>query len=237
MPEFSARDTYAQWTMTVLAFVATIISVVGVVLIRQTFVETKRTADAAVFGNQQSARAVLEAQKSTDQAIRANEIALETGRASARAYLNCTGATFTLANRICVLKVSIKNFGQTPASHALLSGRLFVPNMNSVSNADQILYGQEKHTQIFDLPPTDAAAALIVFPLTFSTNVSRELSEGKWLASAEFSLHWKDIFGDSQTRQFFLVENTSNFAEETGGIRRREGDMRASNTRPQQRKI
>lgn len=46
-PEFSARDTYAQWAMTGLALIATGISIVGVVLIRRTFEETKRTADAA----------------------------------------------------------------------------------------------------------------------------------------------------------------------------------------------
>lgn len=50
-PEVASRDTYAQWAMTGVAIVATGISILGVVLIRRTFEETKRTADAAVSAN------------------------------------------------------------------------------------------------------------------------------------------------------------------------------------------
>lgn len=56
-PEFAARDTYAQWAMAVLALAATALSVMGVVLIRRTFEETKRTADAAIRANQISIEA------------------------------------------------------------------------------------------------------------------------------------------------------------------------------------
>ena len=236
VPEFSSRDTYAQWAMTGLAFVATIISVVGVFLIRQTFIETKRTADAAVFGNQQSARAALSAHESADQARLANEIAVEIGRASARAYLNCTGATFSIANQLCVIRVSIKNFGQTPASHALLNGRLMLPNMQSTGSDDQMLYGEFKNTEVFDLPPSDDDVATLVFPLTFPAKLRQELWDGAWMTAAEFHLHWKDIFGESQTKSFILVQSTSGFVDISEGVRRREGEMRASNTRPKQTK-
>lgn len=50
-PEFATRDTYAQWAMTILAAVATAASIVGIILLRRTFEETKRTAEAAEASN------------------------------------------------------------------------------------------------------------------------------------------------------------------------------------------
>lgn len=45
------RDTFPQWAMAVFAAVATGASIVGIALLRRTFEETKRTADAAVEAN------------------------------------------------------------------------------------------------------------------------------------------------------------------------------------------
>ena len=42
-PEVSARDTYAQWAMVILALAATVISVWAIMLLRQTLTETGKT--------------------------------------------------------------------------------------------------------------------------------------------------------------------------------------------------
>ena len=47
MPEFAARDTYAQWAMTLFAFIATIASIVAVVLLKRTLHETSAAAISA----------------------------------------------------------------------------------------------------------------------------------------------------------------------------------------------
>lgn len=101
LPEFSARDTYAQWAMTAMAFVALIVSVAGVVLVRMTFVETRTTAQAAVASN---------------------ETARRLGEAQVRAYVSWDGAERNVArstenNELVgfILVPVIRNTGQSPA--------------------------------------------------------------------------------------------------------------------------
>jgi hypothetical protein len=57
-PEFSARDSYAQWAMSFFALIATGTSILGVIWIRQTLLATKDTADQARRGNDIALRSV-----------------------------------------------------------------------------------------------------------------------------------------------------------------------------------
>ncbi|MFP9137911.1 hypothetical protein ACLI1C_12100 [Devosia sp. XGJD_8] len=105
-PEFSVRDTYAQWAMTAVALVALGISVVGVVLVRFTFIETRRTAEAA---------------------ISSNETARRLGEAQVRAYVSWDSAnrgTFHSTESAdiwgFIITPIIKNTGQSPATIRLL---------------------------------------------------------------------------------------------------------------------
>lgn len=105
-PEFSVRDTYAQWAMTLLALAATAISLFGVVLVRSTFIETRRTAEAA---------------------IASNATALRLGEAQVRAYVSWDSASTKTAHssetgdlQAFVLAPIIRNTGQSPANLRIL---------------------------------------------------------------------------------------------------------------------
>lgn len=76
-PEVAARDTYAQWAMSILALAATVISLIGIRLLRSTFQETKRTADAAIAA--------------ANAATEANVFARESAERETRAYLTVRG--------------------------------------------------------------------------------------------------------------------------------------------------
>ena len=92
--------------MTLLALAAIIISLIGVLLVRATFVETRRTAEAAIESNEttrQLGKAQVRAYVSWDSAIKQSAHSSETGELLA-----------------FVLTPVIKNTGQSPAYLRLL---------------------------------------------------------------------------------------------------------------------
>ncbi|HEY8577592.1 MAG TPA: hypothetical protein VIL88_14795 [Devosia sp.] len=105
-PEFSTRDTYANWLTALLALVATGISLVGLVLVRRTFIETRRTANAAIEANA-TARLLGEAQ------VRAYVSWDHASTASMHAQMDGAVVAFRFAP-------VIKNTGQSPATLKLL---------------------------------------------------------------------------------------------------------------------
>lgn len=92
-PEFSARDTYAQWAMSVLAIAATAISIWAVRLLKATL---QATRDAVAVAN-----------RTADDAKRI-------GRAQVRAYLSCAGGTIHFDDEGFWAQICVKNNGQSP---------------------------------------------------------------------------------------------------------------------------
>lgn len=86
-------DPYAQWIMATFAAFATGASVVGIVLLRRTFEETKRTADAA------------------EETVRAT---LKIGSLEKRAYLTCSSVEQE-PGAPGRFRISLSNIGVTPA--------------------------------------------------------------------------------------------------------------------------
>ena len=107
-PEFSTRDTYAQWAMSVLALVATATGILGVIWIRQTLQATRETARAAV-----------------DATTAAREI----GEAQVRAYLGVSKISASIEGSLLdakiVVEVHVGNGGQTPARNLTFRGYIF----------------------------------------------------------------------------------------------------------------
>jgi hypothetical protein len=93
LPEFSARDTYAQWFMAALSALATAVSIWAVYILRKTLEETRRAV------------------KSTDDAV---TITREIGEKQLRAYITIPTATVGGPDKP-VVTINFKNSGQTPA--------------------------------------------------------------------------------------------------------------------------
>ncbi|GGF36431.1 hypothetical protein GCM10011321_29230 [Youhaiella tibetensis] len=215
MPEVSARDTYAQWAMTGFALVATIISVVGVVLLRRTFEETKRTADAA---------------------IKSEQTARDIGQAQTRAYLSCVGGSYTVVNQLCVINLNIRNYGASPSPSAVVFGSLIVPNLHSTSPMDGFLRTEAKTAELFSIPAGGESEATLPLQISFPTKVRQELFDGEWYVSADCVLQWVDVFKDTQTINFFLIETSRSFERGENLPARRVGSMKATNVRPNQQR-
>lgn len=185
-PEFSARDTYAQWAMTGLAFVATIISVVSVFLIRQTFIETKRTADAAVDSNATTR---------------------EIGEAQTRAYLSPGVGTFRVTLNGATLKIEIGNFGQSPAQEVDIWARLMMPNMNSSGNHDQLLYSEWRRAGIVGIGAGQTGEAWLLFANgSAPKEIFRSMHTNTFYVSAECRMEWTDVFDKKWPANFFVSE-------------------------------
>lgn len=205
-PEFAARDTYAQWAMAGLAFGATIISVVGVVLIRRTFEETKRTADAAV---------------------EANKTAREMGEAQVRAYLHCESAEFTIGVGVVVVHFKLKNTGQSPSTWCRIMGQIVAPNLG---DGPPLTYHGLRHVEGGPISGGATDDLMIFFDARqIPKEKIRELFDSKWYLSAECVLAWRDVFNREQTLKFFLVEDGSRWEDTDTGARVRKGAMRAGN--------
>jgi len=95
-PEVSARDTYAQWAMSIFALIATVTGIVGIVWIRQTLDATRDTANAAIDGNR---------------------TAREIGEAQSRAYIAVSNFEITdfVSGKTPKIQFTVKNTGNSPA--------------------------------------------------------------------------------------------------------------------------
>ena len=103
------EDSLAQWSMAFLAAVATILSIVGVVLLRRTFEETKRTADAARKANKLARKAFTADQRPWIKLSKINAVKVQ---------LDATGRLAVMAS------VQPENLGKTPALRVVLQCKL-----------------------------------------------------------------------------------------------------------------
>jgi hypothetical protein len=105
-PEISARDTYAQWFMAIMALAATAVSIWAIHLLRQTLLETRRAAEETKRGVDVTAAGILNEQ---------------------RPWLKLTIAqskrlTFYDPRDMCLrigITVTIHNFGNKPARYSI----------------------------------------------------------------------------------------------------------------------
>ncbi|MEO5806565.1 MAG: hypothetical protein ABIQ45_08670 [Devosia sp.] len=178
-------------------------------------------------------QALLIAVAGTKAARKGNKIASRIGRSQTRAYLSCTSARYRLINQTCVLTFTVKNFGQSPANRCTLSAKVIAINIDSTGTDDQLLYSQSRETEIFFLPSQmEDDSATLIFPLQFSRSIIDSFNESHMLISAECKIVWDDVFIDSQTANFFVVESDTEIVDDGVFPRRRQGSMRVGNSRP-----
>lgn len=106
LPEFAARDTYAQWAMMIFTIAATGVSIWAVRLVRDTLVENRKAVAASE---------------------NANEIAREIGHAQVRAYLSIVPQEPTdIEGLFCwpAVEIVVQNTGQSPAQNAFLQAAI-----------------------------------------------------------------------------------------------------------------
>lgn len=119
LPTFvSSNDTLAQWLMTLFSFLATVVSVWAVTLLRETLLETRNAV------------------KSADDAV---SVTREIGEAQTRAYIEFEAREFipVFGNPNIDMptgfrfRLIIKNSGQTPA-HLIRAQTVYFPGPNNI---------------------------------------------------------------------------------------------------------
>lgn len=114
LPEFSARDTYAQWGMAVLTLAATAVSIWAVRLVRDQLIETRKALCLSAEANKIS-RGIGQAQIRAYLSVRLTDI---------RFFPKCRkeAKEFRLHGRVDVTVVAtLQNFGNTPARNVRAS--------------------------------------------------------------------------------------------------------------------
>jgi hypothetical protein len=194
-PEFSTRDTYAQWAMSILALVATGTGILGVIWIRQTLDATRETAKAAERSNVQASLAVMSAHE-------ANVIARDSSRVQARAYVSINEATAENTKydgtRVWIV---FKNSGQTPAYNSLVRKGI---EIRSVEEVDADIYGER---EVDPLPthiigPGGSMQVRVSLPLSSEERKMLKFGITKVIAFGDIT--YEDIFERKHLTEFNL---------------------------------
>jgi hypothetical protein len=154
------------------------------------------------------------------------------GEAQTRAYLSCTGASYKLSGHLCAVTLRVKNFGQSPAKHALVSAALITPDFEAVGvQGMPTLRTQDEQKSLYDIPASGEEKAIVVLKASFPKGVARDLVEDAKLFLVEGTLTWNDVFGKPQHITFTLSPDDGKVTKVAGGLLVRTGEMFANNTR------
>ena len=109
----------AVWA-TFLGILGTGIACIGTLLLIWTFLETRRTADAAHDG-------VIEARRAATAAEEGAKFTRDVGISQLRAYLGIERCSWTrIFGEIDAIEIIIKNYGNTPAKNVIVSCKYYV---------------------------------------------------------------------------------------------------------------
>lgn len=177
-------------------------------------------------------RAAEQAKLGVDAAHASIDETRRIGEAQTRAYLSCTGASYQFSGQLCAVTLRVKNFGQSPAKHALVSAALITPDFEVVGvQGMPTLRTLDEQNSLYDIPASGEEKAIVVLKANFPTGVTRELVEDGRLFLVEGTLTWNDVFGKPQHISFVLSPNGGEVKNISAGMLMRTGEMFANNTR------
>jgi hypothetical protein len=198
-PEFSARDTYAQWAMSFLALAATAISIWAVRLLRATL---EATRDAVAAAN-----------RTADEAKRI-------GEAQVRAYLSCESAGYKVDDTGFSFWLTIKNNGQSPAIRCNATGTIKLIDNDGFNRDGGFLSVAlsdytEHHTFAADGEPIPVGAEREIYIFMrdegIAPNIFACMQRGIAGIKIDGNVAWQDVFGEKTISGFTLGHHYPNF--------------------------
>lgn len=153
------------------------------------------------------------------------------GEAQVRAYLTCTGGAYRIGQQLCVVHITLKNFGQSPARKATIRASLGTFDYDAADGGD-FLYSPQKLVNFYEIPASAEDTGHIIFQVNFGYEICSDVVEGGRLLFVACVLDWDDVFDKNQIIEFFLVADDGDIIRPVDKPIYREGKMTAGNTRP-----
>ncbi len=178
-----AEDSYAQWLMAILSVLATGTSIWAVYLLKESLRETRNAV------------------KSADDAV---AVTREMGEAQVRPYLSFANATYEITPKFFVIKLQVKNVGQTPAFDLLGKAKLWFTiyqNVEGVTKSEEIVWPiEEAYSESIVNGESDTVSFI-----WFNGNVSRFdfiFENNHFMANIDFG--WENVFESTSSIRVFL---------------------------------
>lgn len=206
-----AQKTSALWTgiMGIAALLGMLLSAVGVLLVWTTFQETKRTnliamrenarsTRRAIAGADETARALLIAERNADAAARQVEVAQDTARRELRAYvsIHAEGEGTIQAGEKIKIPWRLTNTGATPAKDLRFASAVFVRPPGYVYEVDDFI--DDEVLPALALAPRGKHLVYSDSDFELPQETWDSIKKGRAIIHISGVVFYQDVFGESR---------------------------------------